>query len=301
MINNGNSTCLASVLLTQHLTMKFVVMLMFVMLVMIPESWSSSFVMHFQPAGEVRTDPLMFSQTGHCLSDHVHRFFGAVSDKSLRPEVTWDDLRAAPDNSGDVVENKSLYWNPVLYKVLNPGTADETFQFVPVSHASIYYLFRKGQATAFPKGFKMKMSGAWLDKQPAIRRVGGECSGPVECKRTDVNGCQAYAPANQTEAGMLPLTGCEEEFFLELIFPQCWDGVNLESTDQSHVAYVPECDDEYLCFMYNCPASHPVKLPEINLFLEIKGGVYEGGAHTFADGTAVSNSLFLLKSKIKYF
>ena len=194
--------------------MKFVVMLMFVMLVMIPESWSSSFVMHFQPAGEVRTDPLMFSQTGHCLSDHVHRFFGAVSDKSLRPEVTWDDLRAAPDNSGDVVENKSLYWNPVLYKVLNPGTADETFQFVPVSHASIYYLFRKGQATAFPKGFKMKMSGAY--KQPKDKQIKSKCLGPTECKRTDVNGCQGYGPSNQTGElwptgpGMLPLTGCKE-------------------------------------------------------------------------------------------
>ena len=214
MINNGNSTCLASVLLTQHLTMKFVVMLMFVMLVMIPESWSSSFVMHFQPAGEVRTDPLMFSQTGHCLSDHVHRFFGAVSPKAFRPEVTWDDLRAAPDNSGDVVENKSLYWNPVLYKVLNPGTADETFQFVPVSHASIYYLFRKGQATAFPKGFKMKMSGAY--KQPKDKQIKSKCLGPTECKRTDVNGCQGYGPSNQTGElwptgpGMLPLTGCKE-------------------------------------------------------------------------------------------
>ena len=34
-----------------------------------------------------RTDPLEFSQTGACLSDHVHRFYGAVSDKTMRPEV----------------------------------------------------------------------------------------------------------------------------------------------------------------------------------------------------------------------
>ena len=35
----------------------------------------TSFKMDFLSSGTVRTDPLMFSQTGECLSDHVHRFF----------------------------------------------------------------------------------------------------------------------------------------------------------------------------------------------------------------------------------
>ena len=35
----------------------------------------TSFKMDFLSAGTVRTDPLMFSQTGECLSDHVHRSF----------------------------------------------------------------------------------------------------------------------------------------------------------------------------------------------------------------------------------
>ena len=33
----------------------------------------TSFKMDFLSAGTVRTDPLMFSKTGECLSDHVHR------------------------------------------------------------------------------------------------------------------------------------------------------------------------------------------------------------------------------------
>ena len=68
---------------------------------------------------KVRTDPLVFSQTGPCLSDHVHRFYGAVSDRTMRPEVTFADLRAATGNTGNVEENKSLYWNPVIYKVMD--------------------------------------------------------------------------------------------------------------------------------------------------------------------------------------
>ena len=34
---------------------------------------ATSFKMDFLSSGTVRTDPLMFSQTGECLSDHVHR------------------------------------------------------------------------------------------------------------------------------------------------------------------------------------------------------------------------------------
>ena len=49
----------------------------------------------------------------------MHRFYGAVSDRTMRPEVSFEDLRAAPGNTGNVEENKSLYWNPVIYKVVD--------------------------------------------------------------------------------------------------------------------------------------------------------------------------------------
>ena len=38
----------------------------------------TSFKMDFLSSGTVRTDPLMFSQTGECLSDHVHRSFSLI-------------------------------------------------------------------------------------------------------------------------------------------------------------------------------------------------------------------------------
>ena len=74
----------------------------------------------------MRTDPLVFSQTGPCLSDHVHRFYGAVSDRTMRPEVTFADLRAATGNTGNVEENKSLYWNPAIYKADLYAMFDDT-------------------------------------------------------------------------------------------------------------------------------------------------------------------------------
>ena len=62
--------------------------------------------MDFLPLGDVRTDPII---NPTCLSDHVHTFYGA---QRMRPETTYEDLRSADGNSGNVVENKSLYWHP---------------------------------------------------------------------------------------------------------------------------------------------------------------------------------------------
>ena len=57
------------------------------------------------------------------------------------------------------------------------------------------------------------------------------------------------------------------------------------------MVYSLECDGDKHneCFDFDCPASHPVKLPEIHLYVRILG--YEGGAHMFADGSDVSKYL----------
>merc|ERR1719260_693919 len=92
---------------------------------------ATSFKMDFLSSGTVRTDPLMFSKIGECLSDHVHRFYGAVSLHTMRPDVSYEDLRSATGNTGNVEENKSLYWNPVIYKVTNPNRK-KMFEIVDV-------------------------------------------------------------------------------------------------------------------------------------------------------------------------
>merc|ERR1712172_27665 len=104
----------------------------------------TSFKMDFLSTGTVRTDPLMFSQTGECLSDHVHRFYGAASDLTMRPDVSYQDLRSASGNTGNVEENKSLYWNPAIYQVKNPNGGGKTFEVVDVWFASAYYIFQTG-------------------------------------------------------------------------------------------------------------------------------------------------------------
>ena len=83
------------------------------------------------------------------------------------------------------------------------------------------------------------------------------------------------------------------ELEINIKFPTCWDGTNIEAqdADDHHVVYSLECDGDKHneCFDFDCPESHPVKLPEIHLYVRILG--YEGGAHMFADGSDVSKYL----------
>jgi len=249
---------------------------------------STSVKMDFLSAGVVRTDPLMYSEIGECLSDHVHRYYGAVSDQTMRPEVTYDDLRNADGNSGNVEENLSLYWNPAIYKVKNQNNEDKTYELVDVWFASAYYVWRTGETTAFPPGLKMRTTGA-----DRVARAVATCDGVFTCERwmdeTEEDGCEGYEPSNQAEHGFLPVTGCGE-LELNIKFPTCWDGVNVEDVEGKHMVFSEECYEyeSNECFDFECPSSHPVRLPEIHLYVRILE--YEGGAHVFANDTDIFHS-----------
>ena len=83
------------------------------------------------------------------------------------------------------------------------------------------------------------------------------------------------------------------ELEINIKFPTCWDGVNLEAKDGvEHVVYADGCDgDSNECFDFDCPSSHPVKMPELHLYVRVLD--YEGGAHVFADGSDVRGKLKL--------
>ena len=82
------------------------------------------------------------------------------------------------------------------------------------------------------------------------------------------------------------------ELEINIKFPTCWDGVNLEAKEGvEHVVYADGCDgDSNECFEEPCPDSHPVKMPEIHWYYRVSE--YQGGPHLFADGTDVRNGWF---------
>jgi hypothetical protein len=51
---------------------------------------------------------------------------------------------------------------------------------------------------------------------------------------------------------------CKNGFRMQVFFPMCWDGVNLDSPDhRSHMAYSSRFNGG------DCPATHPVRLPAL--------------------------------------
>ena len=147
-----------------------------------------------------------------CLSDHVHTYYGAAV--TPRPETTYEDMRAATGNSGLVEENKSLYWHPSIYKL---DKATGVYTMANIWFASAYYIWKTGATRAFPNGFNMI---ARADNPKS--RVMKTCEAPQACERSDCTTTSTFFPAEACAV-----------LEVSFIFPTCWDGVNIRSTDST--------------------------------------------------------------------
>jgi hypothetical protein len=206
----------------------------------------------------VRTDPII---NPNGLSSHVHSFFGAAR---AAPNTTYEDLRSSTGNTGNVEENKSLYWHPTIYRF---DKATEKYFISPTSQFSTYYIWKTGEVRAFPDGFKMIGGGA-PDVSLMMQRA--ECVGQGACPNGDC----------ETRNDFFPATECAE-LEMSMRMPNCWDGVNLDSADhRSHVAYSEGSDPQGAC-----PSTHPVQLPQVRYFTRIMP--YPGGIHMFSDGSGL--------------
>ena len=63
----------------------------------------------------------------------------------------------------------------------------------------------------------------------------------------------------------------------------------MEDKEGKHVAYSEECYELEMneCFDFACPASHPVRMPEVHMYVRVRD--YKGGAHVFANDSDVSS------------
>jgi len=64
-----------------------------------------------------------------------------------------------------------------------------------------------------------------------------------------------------------PKTPCKEGIMTQVFFPNCWDGKSTDSPDHfSHMSYPIKTKDIRTADMLGpCPASHPVKVPQVML------------------------------------
>lgn len=182
----------------------------------------------FDQAGEI--DPIV--HPGEVGTSHRHDFFGR---RAMTADVTtFDELVAGRTTCNDL--DFASYWSPSL--LLTDGTWAEP------SRMAVY--FRRGNRhddiQPFPPGLKV-VAGAGHRLSPADS-FGWQCG---EQKR-----------------GSVPPESCPDSHLtMVVVFPDCWNGANLDSPDhRSHMAYSGPGDDANVC-----PDSHPVPVPKMTQYV----------------------------------
>lgn len=204
----------------------------------IPESSAS------EPTGNFRficeyshlnfDDPILYP--GQPGKAHLHVYFG---NRLASASSNYENLRLTGGGScqGGPI-NRSAYWMPA---VLNASGL-----VVAPAYATVYYKATFGgiagiQAVpSLPRGLVMI---AGFDMATGL--------GEGQHWR-----CENGGPHQAT----IPACGPDDKAGASVAFPQCWDGVNLDSANhRSHLAYIFYSPDTG---KPTCPTTHPVHIPE---------------------------------------
>ena len=73
-----------------------------------------------------------------------------------------------------------------------------------------------------------------------------------------------YCEQSTVHSATIPRCPAGQGLFASVTFPQCWDGVNLDSANhRNHLAYVV-----YGQGPVHCPLTHPILVPEVALIIK---------------------------------
>jgi hypothetical protein len=203
-----------------------------------------------QYSHEAPDDPIV--APGRPGASHLHQFFGNVTTAAAS---TYDSLRAAGSTTCVTGQDGSGYWVPALYK--------DGAEVQPRS-VKVYYRIGRhepGSAVAFPPGFRMV--------------AGDAAATSAQGRGVTFWACMGVRPPSETP----PTCPAEAPLTLHVQFPECWDGVSLDSpTHKAHVAYGRGGA---------CPVDHPVVLPALSLIVRypLSG---DPGTLTLASGSPFS-------------
>ncbi len=183
-------------------------------------------------------DPIVYP--GQPGKSHHHTFFGNTTTNANSDLMDFANVGNSTCKGG--IMNRSAYWVPSMIDTTN-GTP------IKPDKAIFYYKtggLPPGNLVVPPKGLRMISGNAGA-------KTVDESSATFTCIRKG-NG-------NSGWTRNIPACNVGETMQMMVGFPQCWDGVNLDSPDhKSHMAYtVPR--------QGKCPATHPIGLPQITLGL----------------------------------
>ena len=190
----------------------------------------SSFRIQCRPSHMANNDPIVFP--GKPGASHHHTFFGNTTADAFSTNAT---LTAAGNSTCDGgIMNRSSYWVPSMI---------DTATGAPIKplYILVYYKSNPATVTVPPPGLRMIVHGSANPKGPA---------GPYDRKNR-------YTCNQVYETRQEYIANCASGQTLDwmLVFPQCWDGKNLDSPDHvSHMAFKQSGV---------CPSTHPVEIPQV--------------------------------------
>ncbi len=178
-------------------------------------------------------DPIVFP--GEPGAAHLHMFFGNTETNAF---TTTDELIDSGGGTCSGFElNRSAYWVPALLD--GRGNAVVPDQII------LYYKTKFPESvTAMPQGLQMLAGNFDSESFEADEFLHWSCGS---------NG-NSYNSTNR-------VPDCGGDIInASIVFPNCWDGVNLGSDDfVSHLTYA---DDQT-----PCPDSHPRRMPKISILI----------------------------------
>jgi Domain of unknown function (DUF1996) len=178
---------------------------------------------------------------------HMHTYFGNLNADA---SSTGASLLGAGNSTCDGgIANRSAYWVPSII--------DATGTAVVPDYNMVYY----------KSGYQGALPGDIVDSFPiGLKMLTGDmkATAPQGAESWDRNiNWSCSTDGWQGRKAYIPDCGEGNEIVAEIQFPQCWDGVNLDSPDhRSHVAFGQ--------WGVGCPATHPVALPSISYNIHYK-------------------------------
>ncbi len=191
-------------------------------------------------------DPIVFP--GKPGASHLHVFFG---NTGANANSTAESLRTTGNSTcRGGIANRSAYWVPALI-----DTKDGT----PMVPADISTYYKNGNLDGsvikpFPAGLRM-IAGSPTASAP---NPAGTYMARFKC----IGG-----PNNQNGLYGAAIGNCDvgAKLISEVFFPQCWDGVNLDSPDhKSHMAYTVTKKTAAGVSYRACPDTHKVPVAQVS-------------------------------------
>ncbi|KAB5533348.1 hypothetical protein GE09DRAFT_1176892 [Coniochaeta sp. 2T2.1] len=215
-------------------------------------------------------DPLV--NPGQNPSAHMHQIVGGNSFSASMPSA--DISRLSTCTTCHFTQDLSNYWTANLY-FQSPSNSSYrrvpqmANQFNDCDNAGITLYYTSAGAnvtTAFQPGFRMLAGDVTRRISEGLER--GKWQQCYRCFTKDGFGGSMYPPCMDPvwDTDHLPTGRCEGGIRTNVVFPQCWDGKNLDSPNhRDHVAHPMGGPAGFPVVSGKCPETHPVKIPQLML------------------------------------